>query len=312
MPVHGGSCCEGEVKKAPTISVVGALNVDLTFRVPRFPVPGETLTASQAMTAFGGKGANQAVAAARAGARVRMIGCLGNDEYGERYREHLAGEGIDHAGVLAGAGPTGAAFITVDGEGENTIVVHPGANHELTVAKMSELTDLFTESAVALLQLECPLDAVAGAAEVAKDAGATVILNPSPWDPESMERNIPIDILIVNEREAEALPLGSEMGCMPQGCEAVIVTRGARSTWVITEGRTQEVEPPVVTPVDTVGAGDTFAGVFALAHAEGLGLLDAVRLANAAAALATLRPGAQEAMPARGEIEEMLSRGVRQ
>ena len=305
---QAGSFFEEVVKEAPIISVVGSLNVDLTFRVPHFPGPGETLTASQALTAFGGKGANQAVAAARAGARVRMIGCLGNDEPGKRYRDYLAGEGIDHAGVLAGAEPTGTAFITVDGEGENTIVVHPGANHELTEAKMDGLVSHFRDSAVTLLQLECPLDAVARAAGVAKEAGATVIFNPSPWDPESMERNIPFDILIVNEREEEGLRSGNGMACIQERCEAIIVTRGAQSTRVLTEGRTLEAEPPSVSPVDTVGAGDTFAGVFALAHAEGLGLLDSVRMANTAAALATLRPGAQEAMPVRGEIDDMLSR----
>ena len=305
---QAGSFFGEVVKEAPIISVVGSLNVDLTFRVPRFPGPGETLMASQALTAFGGKGANQAVAAARAGARVRMIGCLGNDEPGKRYRDYLAGESIDHAGVLAGAGPTGTAFITVDGEGENTIVVHPGANHELTEAKMDGLVSHFRDSAVTLLQLECPLDAVVRAAGVAKEAGATVIFNPSPWDPESMERNIPFDILIVNEREEEGLRSGNGMACIQERCEAIIVTRGAQSTRVLTEGRTLEVEPPSVSPVDTVGAGDTFAGVFALAHAEGLGLLDSVRMANTAAALATLKPGAQEAMPSRAEIDDMLSR----
>jgi len=241
-----------------------------------------------------------------------MIGCLGNDEYGKRYRDYLAGEGIDHTGVLAGAEPTGTAFITVDGEGENTIVVHPGANHELTAAKMDGLVSHFRGSAVTLLQLECPLDAVVRAAGVAKQAGATVVFNPSPWDPESMERNIPFDILVVNQRESEALPFGSGRARIQEGCEAVIVTRGACSTLVVTRDRTLEVPPPEVSAVDTVGAGDTFAGVFALAHVEGLGLLDSVRTANAAAALATLRPGAQEAMPVRREIEETLSRGVRQ
>lgn len=305
---QAGSFFEEVVKEAPIISVVGSLNVDLTFRVPRFPGPGETLMASQALTAFGGKGANQAVAAARAGARVRMIGCLGNDEPGKRYRDYLAGESIDHAGVLAGAGPTGTAFITVDGEGENTIVVHPGANHELTEAKMDGLVSHFRDSAVTLLQLECPLDAVVRAAGVAKEAGATLIFNPSPWDPESMERNIPFDILIVNEREEQGLRSGNGMARIQERCEAIIVTRGAQSTRVLTEGRTLEVEPPSVSPVDTVGAGDTFAGVFALAHAEGLGLLDSVRMANTAAALATLKLGAQEAMPSRAEIDDMLSR----
>ena len=305
---QAGSFFEEVVKEAPIISVVGSLNVDLTFRVPRFPGPGETLMASQALTAFGGKGANQAVAAARAGARVRMIGCLGNDEPGKRYRDYLAGESIDHAGVLAGAGPTGTAFITVDGEGENTIVVHPGANHELTEAKMDGLVSHFRDSAVTLLQLECPLDAVVRAAGVAKEAGATLIFNPSPWDPESMERNIPFDILIVNEREEQGLRSENGMARIQERCEAIIVTRGAQSTRVLTEGRTLEVEPPSVSPVDTVGAGDTFAGVFALAHAEGLGLLDSVRMANTAAALATLKLGAQEAMPSRAEIDDMLSR----
>ncbi len=288
--------------------MVGSLNVDLTFRVPHFPGPGETLTASQALTAFGGKGANQAVAAARAGALVRMIGCLGSDESGERYRDYLAGEGIDHAGVLTGAEPTGTAFITVDGEGENTIVVHPGANHELTEEKMDGLVNHFMGSAVTLLQLECPLDAVVRAAGVAKKAGGTLIFNPSPWDPESMKRNIPFDILIVNEREEEGLRSGNGMACIQERCEAIIVTRGAHSTRVIAGGRTLEVEPPSVSPVDTVGAGDAFAGAFAVAQAEGMDLLDSVRMANAAAALATLKPGAQTAIPWRVEIDDMLSR----
>ena len=257
---------------------------------------------------FGGKGANQAVAAARAGGRVRMIGCLGNDERGREYRARLEAEEIENSGVLTVETSTGAAFITVDRKGENTIVIDPGANHALTPKMLEDSASRIEESAVTLLQLECPPEVVAAAAVLTRAAGRKVVLNPSPWQPEPMAGDIPIDVLIVNEREAESLPGGPEGFCSRMGCEAVIVTRGASPTRIVSRGGSSEVAPPKVSPVDTVGAGDTFAGVFALAYARGTGLRDAVRMANAAAALATLKRGAQEAIPRGREIEAMLSR----
>jgi len=296
------------VTSVPVISVVGSLNVDHTFRVSRFPEPGETLTALGAEMSFGGKGANQAVAAARAGGKVRMIGCLGNDERGREYRARLEAEEIENSGVLTVETSTGAAFITVDRKGENTIVVDPGANHALTPKMLEDSASRIEESAVTLLQLECPPEVVAAAAVLTRAAGRKVVLNPSPWQPEAMAGDIPVDVLIVNEREAESLPGGPEGFCSRMGCEAVIVTRGASPTRIVSRGGSSEVSPPKVSPVDTVGAGDAFAGVFALAYARGLGLGEAVRMANAAAALATLKRGAQEAIPRGREIEAMLSR----
>ena len=299
------------VSSVPVISVVGSLNVDHTFRVSRFPEPGETLTAPGAEISFGGKGANQAVAAARAGAEVRMIGCLGRDPHGEAYRKLLEEEGIDHSGVLTGDGATGTAFITVDDSGENTILVDPGANHELGVDMIGRMARQLAESDVLLLQLECPLEVVACAVETARDGGTKVILNPSPWHPGWLECTPPPGILILNEGEAGSLLAGRDLceeGVFRDlGCEAVVVTRGGGPTQLFTGGKDAlEVPPPVVSPVDTVGAGDAFAGALAVAQAEGMNLLDSVRLANAAAALATLKPGAQAAIPRRAEIVEML------
>tara|TARA_B100000579_G_scaffold349198_1_gene302686 strand:+ start:407 stop:1312 length:906 start_codon:yes stop_codon:yes gene_type:complete len=294
------------MSKASWISVVGSLNVDLTFRVPSFPAPGETLVSAEVVTSFGGKGGNQAVAAKRAGVEVRMIGCLGDDEQAGQYREHLGEEGIDCSGVMRTEGRTGVASIALNDEGENTIIVHPGANLQLTPAKVEELENLFKGSAVTLLQLECPVESVVKAAQLARNAGSLVVLNPSPWNPKVFESGIPCDILILNEGEAEAMSSGGLAHFLQRGDRTGIVTRGALPTWVFTGGKMQEIAPPEISPVDTVGAGDTFAGVFAASLAEGREVLDSVRMANSAAALATLQQGAQEAIPHRDAIAEMV------
>lgn len=296
------------MSKASWISVVGSLNVDLTFRVPSFPAPGETLMAAQAVTSFGGKGGNQAVAAKRAGAEVRMIGCLGGDEHARQYRSRLAEEGIDCSGVMGTKGRTGVASIALNDEGENTIIVHPGANLQLTPGKVEELEHLFRGSSVTLLQLECPIESVVKAAQLARDAGSMVVLNPSPWNPKVFESDIPCDILILNEGEAAAMSSGALHHFLQRGDRTGVVTRGGLSTQVFIAGKTHEVAPPEVSPVDTVGAGDAFAGVLAASLAEGREILDSVRMANSAAALATLREGAQEAIPRRDAIVEMMLR----
>lgn len=286
----------------PRIVVVGSLNVDHTLRVPHIPAQGETLTSSSMLTCFGGKGANQAVAAARAGGAVSMIGCVGQDDFGARYVEALESEGIDTAGVLRSTLPTGTAFIAVDDRGENSIIVNAGANHAITPEDIDRHAVLIRSADALLLQLECPLAVVQRAAEIAREAGVRVILNPSPLSAEYLAARFEVDTLIVNE--GEAAQITPRRNLAEAMCRHLIITRGAESTLSITEKGMEEYAPPQVTPVDTVGAGDTFAGTFAVASSEGRG--DAIRFANAAGALATLKAGAQPAIPMRGEIEGFM------
>jgi ribokinase len=191
--------------RPPKIVVIGSLNVDHTLRVPHIPAPGETLTAAAAFTCFGGKGANQALAAARAGGDVTLIGCVGEDDAGTRCIEHLRSEGI-HTGAIMKAGPsTGCAFITVDDAGENSIVVSPGANHALMPIHVDEHAALIRSAAALLLQLECPLPTVLHAIRIAAAAGVPVILNPSPLTPEFIRARVEVDTLILNAQEAATL-----------------------------------------------------------------------------------------------------------
>lgn len=282
----------------PRIVVVGSLNVDHTLRVPHIPAPGETLTSSSMLTCFGGKGANQAVAAVRAGGAVSMIGCVGHDDFGTRYIEHLHSEGIDTTGLTRSAAPTGSAFIAVDDRGENSIIVNAGANHAITLDDIENQAALIRGAEVALLQLECPLRVVVRVVEIARSAGVRVILNPSPLSVEYLTARFEVDTLIVNE--GEAAQIAPNRNLAEAMCRHLIITRGAESTLSITEDGVEEFAPPEVTPVDTVGAGDTFAGAFAVASSEGRA--DAIRFANAAGALATLKAGAQPAIPTREEI----------
>lgn len=304
----------------PKIVVVGSLNVDHTLRVPHIPAPGETLTSSSMLTCFGGKGANQAVAAARAGGRVAMIGCVGVDDFGTRYIEALKAEGIDTTGVLRAETPTGSAFIAVDDRGENSIIVNPGANHAITPEDINKHANLIRGADVLLLQLECPLAVVRRAAEIAREAGVRVILNPSPLSEAFLAERFEVDVLIVNEGEAEKIlgevgrlllqaPLRRAEDSSPYlpiaKCRHLIITRGADATLSITEHGMNDFQPPKVTPVDTVGAGDTFAGAYAVASSDVA--VDAIRFANAAGALATLKAGAQPSIPMRDEVLGFLS-----
>lgn len=289
------------MNRPPKISVIGSLNVDHTVRVAHLPTPGETVRGLGSHRAFGGKGCNQAVAAARAGGEVTMVGCLGVDDASAGYLHHLEGEGIDASRVgIDDDLPTGSALITVDGSGENTIVVEPGANASVEPGLIRACRHLIEGADVLLMQLECPLESVRHAAEIARAEGVTVILNPSPWDPALAEDPVPCDVLILNQSEADALD-----DAYP--ADIRIVTRGAEATLILSGGEPPvEVAPPTVEPIDTVGAGDAFAGAFAVAHASGLPLAEAVAFANAAGALATLKAGAQDAIPTRDEIHALL------
>ncbi len=298
----------------PKIAVVGSLNVDFTFRVPRIPKAGETLSAEGMEVHFGGKGANQAVAAARAGAEVALIGCLGNDEQGGRYRSHLASEGIDTTFLFASDVPTGSAYIALDGRGDNSIIVHPGANARLTIEHLNRCEAVFRSVDTLLLQLECPLPVVAHAAKLAKDAGVQVIVNPSPFASEAITALMGADVWILNQSEFNLLKECSAPNLTSTdreildllGCKVLVVTQGAGATVLITKNETISISPPRVEPVDTVGAGDTFAGAFAVAQGELQTLEECVRFANSAGALATIQLGAQASMPQRQLIEELV------
>jgi ribokinase len=294
----------------PKIVVVGSLNVDHTFRVPRIPLAGETLAASGVFTCFGGKGANQALAAARAGGDVALLGCVGEDDAGDRYLAYLRKEGLSIGAMTRAPTPTGSAFITVDDAGENAIVVNRGANDALQPHHLDAHREIIRAAAVLLLQLECPLATVRHAVGIAASAGVPVILNPSPLSPEFIAAGLACDTLILNEHEAAMLTRMTpanlqaepERALAISRCCRLIVTRGAQPTIVITAGHTCSITPPEVTPVDTVGAGDAFAGAFAVAQASGRSLEEAVRWANAAGALATQKVGAQSSIPTREEI----------
>lgn len=295
------------MKRRPKIVVVGSLNVDHIFRVSHFPAPGDTRTARGASTDFGGKGANQALAAARAGGDVTLIGCVGDDASGARYLEYLQREGVSTHAICQAAppGPTGTAFIVVDDQGENLIIVNPGANHSLQPQHLDTLAEVIRTADALLLQLECPLPTVMRAADIARKSGVPVILNPSPLTPEFIHSGMKVHTLIVNEHEAQEARrwIGREENVpLASRCEQLIITAGSKPTRLISATQSLSLPPPKVTPVDTVGAGDTFAGAFTVAFAEGQPLAKALAFANAAGALATLLPGAQTAIPGREEV----------
>ena len=299
------------------ILVFGSANIDLVVPVKKLPAPGETVLGGDLMTAFGGKGANQAVAAARLGGHVDFVGKLGNDAFGERYLEHLRTEGVGVSRVTREAKrPTGCAMILVEEKGQNQIVVAPGSNHALTPGDVEAASALVEQSDIVLVQLEIPLETVTAVVRRANAAGTPVLLNPSPVNPAFRLKDLRIDYLVLNEVEAEQLtgracrgPSGLEdwmTALLAQGARRIILTRGREDTVVAKGVSVDCVATFPVEAVDTVGAGDTFAGALAVASAERMPLVKAVRFANAAAALATTKLGAQTSMPSRKEVEAFL------
>ncbi len=284
------------------VCVVGSLNLDHVASVNAFAAPGQTVTASDLVLRHGGKGANQAVAAARQGATVSMIGAIGSDAAGQAYRERLLAEGIAVQHLKEAGEPTGAALINLLPSGENTIVVFPGANQSLTPEDVTWAGESIQNAAILLVQLEVPVETVVAAIQIANRSGSQVILNPSPFRADFPWQEVYIDILIVNEGEAEQLDASAADGDdLPVGC--LIITHGAEPVELITPDGDFTLLPPSVTPVDTVGAGDTFAGTLAARLALGESIQAAVVKANAAAARSTLKVGAQEAMPYASELD---------
>ncbi|MCK6497429.1 ribokinase [bacterium] len=302
----------------PSIIVTGSANLDFCVSVPRLPQRGETLIGEDMHTFFGGKGANQAIAAARLGGDVGFIAKLGDDAFGAQYLRHLRHEGIDTSCVsFAQNCPTGTAQIIVEELGQNMIVVSPSANMRISLSDLHQAEHIIAAAGILLLQMEIPQEIVEGAIRIANRQGVQVILNPSPVDSRFQFKGLEIDYLVVNVVEAETITgitcrdlqtLSEAAECLvSMGARNVVITRGRESTLVDCHDTIEFVPTIHVDSVDAVGAGDTFAGAFAVALTEKMDIISAVRFANCAGALATTRLGAQAAMPFRAEVEECLT-----
>lgn len=282
-----------------TVHVVGSINIDIIARVETLPGPGETVLALGAERLAGGKGANQAAAAARMGADCRMIGAVGTDEGGLWIRDLIAATGVDTAGIARVEADTGAAHIAVEASGENQIIVLPGANAHVVPPPA-------IASGVLLAQLEIPIDRLA--ALFAASAQALRILNAAPPSPAALSMLADVDILIVNEHELAALAGGGSLRSLLSRPDQVgIVTLGGKGLLAVWPDRELFVPAWPVAAIDTIGAGDCFCGALAALLDEGLALEQALSKASAAAALCTLKPGALPAMPARDEVERFIS-----
>ena len=294
------------------ILVVGSINMDLVVRADRLPKPGETIIGDQFETIPGGKGANQAIAASRMGASVRMVGSVGNDTFGDILSKGLAEDGIDITYLRRSSSmPNGVALIQVDQHGQNTIVVVPGANGELMESDLAMAFEGFGRGDLLLLQLEVPMPTVQAAAVAAKKQGLTVVLNPAP------AQNLPavllnnIDILIPNESETKLIGKSDVLEVAikqirEQFSGILLVTMGELGVdaW---QGTDRERIPAFkVDAIDTVAAGDAFVGVLAANLATGMPLRSAIRSANAAAAISVTRLGAQPSLPSKLEVDAFL------
>ncbi|WP_104013073.1 ribokinase [Burkholderia anthinoferrum] len=303
-------------RRTPRIAVVGSVNIDLVTRAPRLPVPGETLLGTTFETVHGGKGANQAVAAARLGASVAMIGCVGDDAFGARLHAALAAERIDvtHLHRIAGTA-TGVATITVDDGGANSIVVVPGANACVDADRIDAACDAIAGAALLVCQLEVPVATVARAIACASAHHTPVLLNPAPAQPLFDALLARVDYLVVNETEAESLTgiaVGDDASAAraadalrAKGVGNVLVTLGARGVcWRGSAGSGRH-RALAVAAVDTTAAGDTFVGGFAVARAGGASIDDAIGFGQRAAAISVTRRGAQTSIPTRDEVDRM-------
>jgi ribokinase len=283
---------------AARVCVVGSVNADLTFTVDALPRPGQTVLASSLVSSPGGKGGNQAVAAARSGASVQLVAALGGDSAAEQLRAHLHANDVGLDGVVTLAGPSGTAVVVVDAAAENNIVVAPGANAQLSV-NSADIHAVIAGSDLVLLQLEIPIATAVAAARVARAAGATVVVNASPAGAkphELLALSELADVVVVNEAEAREWHWP-----VPH----LVITRGRRGASYLGDDERFDVPAPRVVPVDTTGAGDVFAGVLAAAWRDGHEV--ALRRACAAGALSTLVPGAGDCAPYAEAIDDAVS-----
>lgn len=299
----------------PDILVIGSLNTDLVVRAPRFPQPGETISGEDLQTFPGGKGANQAVAAARLGTSVSMLGRVGKDDFGDYLLNNLQANKVDTQYVQRDDASTGTAIIVVDANGQNSIVLSAGANggvhpKDVTTAALSEFKLL-------LLQLEIPIETVLFAARRGKESGLRVLLNPAPARSLPEELLSLSDFLVPNETELSLLTNQTVNDIesagkaakllLDRGPQTVIVTLGANGALMVTKEMTQHIPPFKVNVVDTTAAGDAFIGGFASALLQNKPLDEAVRNACACGALATTKVGAQPSLPTKEEVERFMS-----
>ncbi|MGH3948175.1 MAG: ribokinase [Pseudonocardiaceae bacterium] len=297
------------------VIVVGSANVDVVVPVQRRPGPGETVLGGDTTTGPGGKGANTAVAAARLGARVAMLGAVGRDAHGDQLLDSLRAAGVDTRLIRRAAHPTGAAYITVTPDGENAIVVSPGANAQVGVDDVAEARAVIGAAGVLFAVLEVPLPTVRRAVACAAAAGVRVVLNASPvatLDPGTLAA---ADPLIVNQHEAAWLlghawanpdahdPAEMATGLLARGTRSVVVTLGADGAVVADPDGAVRVPAPEVSAVDTTGAGDAFAGALACRLAGASSLVDAARYAVRVAAISVTRTGAQSSYPSAAEVD---------
>lgn len=302
----------------PLLTVIGSINVDHILGLEHFPHPGQTLNGQSYQVAFGGKGANQAVAAGRSGANTSFIACVGDDALGHEIKQQLEQDHIDtHAIQVVKQQSTGVALIFVNQHAENFIGIHSGANACLDSNYIHQHADLIRRSNAILLQLETPLSSILCAAQIAQAAGVKVVLNPAPACelPEELLRLV--DIITPNETEALSLTHviihdekdAAEAACVlhQKGIKTVVITMGSRGVWLSESGQGQLIPGFKVDAIDTIAAGDTFNGAFVTALLEGKSSVEAARFANAAAAIAVTRSGAQPSVPWRHEIDDFLA-----
>lgn len=310
-------------ERVPRLTIVGSYAVGLTLRTDRFPAPGETVLGRDFDRGPGGKGSNQAIQAARLGALVDLIASVGSDEFGdaavELYRQE--GVGTEHL-VRSAQTNTGIGFIVLSAEGENIIVLDPGANQELSEAHLAAATESFRRSDAVVAQLEIPASTALRAMELGRETGAITVLNPAPAQPLPSERLQAVDVLTPNAVELRTL-LGvaaasdvSEVelcrSALERGVGAVVLTRGQRGALVVKADREYEVPAQDVDAVDTTGAGDAFTACLSVELAAGRSLEEAVRLASVAGAHACLRLGVVPSLGTRHELLELQARQVQQ
>jgi len=295
-----------------SIVVVGSINMDLVVRAPRLPQLGETLLGGDFHTFPGGKGANQAVACARLGAKVKLIGKVGKDSFGDELLGGLAANGVEiNAIEIVSETSSGVALITVVTSGDNAIVVSPAANSQITCADIWKHEKLIQEASVLVLQLECPMEAVETAMDVARKNGVPVVLNPAPAQPLSESLLQKVDYLIPNQSELASLTREQDIEAgirqlLDKGVSRIIVTLGEQGVLFTEDGKIIHLHSYPVQAVDTTAAGDAFVGAFAVGLSEGKTMLEAVQMGNAAGALAVQKAGAQPSLPSRAELTQFM------
>jgi ribokinase len=301
-----------------SIVVIGSSNTDMIIKIPRIPKPGETILGGKFNTAAGGKGANQAMAAARAGGDVTFVARVGDDIFGQQAIKGFKKDYINVDHVLTdNHEPSGVALIFVDEKGENSIAVASGANAQLSVKDVENAQSAILSAGILLMQLETPIETIRKSASIAQNSGAKIILNPAPAQLLDNELLSMLDILTPNETEAELLSgikvtdieSAKRAGkiLLEKGLDKVIITLGNKGALLVTENETELISGFKVDAIDTTAAGDTFNGTLAVGLAEGKELKDAIKMANAAAALSVTKLGAQPSAPSRNDIEKMLT-----